>query len=1177
MFPGITSLAQQVITGANYFRGSLNQTLTEVTQRTLAELRQLPSSDPKLRSTLQRLGLGRTLEGLNSAMFRTFSLTWRYAMTQMTSQLMTQSTPGLAWYDGAFQASKAVVSDILGAAFQAMYQSLIDHRLELMLGAGLMNKSKLTRTELLRLKACIDNEGQESFYPANLLGLLGEVTDEKNNSLFADFLIDLTQFLKGHRQGQQSLLSLPPVSGQEPFMQTMPETTEERLAEEITAGLLTAKDKQLFMKILNDDKALFIDDVRQLHLRTVGSVVGGVSLDDTTSNPLFKPSAFLDILKNPGKYQSILGTADQSLTRADTALQNHFPLPLEVVSLNPQGKQITSRFDVKAKKITDQTLGRIQRLRPNHSELADLEQRVLIGDTLNKLNSQLGKRLINSFAKILKPSTAESAEPSTQGNSAEDEQLIAIFQTMYATLVRERLRLFLAAGYFGQSKLSRDEVLQLRSGTYNQEGKPVFTPVHLIEAINNNLITRREHDRFDLFLLKLSHQPDGSGRLKTLGEGYKKIKDERPVLVSGYDSTTSLQRLNTILEREKGLFIDQVKGLQLRDNQHFGADIPLDEERKRLLFQGSGLLDVVKYPDAYRLRIKQEKDPVSPRDAEPARETEPRRLRREAGLPPVTSSAARPGSVLESILFGALGGLFASARTTMPPALSGSTDEHQDTVRPLNHTARLDSTGNLALATLVAAKFNDRQLTSKRIGASTLGNQDMLAKSPGFQLLSDSLLISDRLQMEVTAFIRHLDGNEPVDASWGLGDLVNMSILKATPKTSTRVTETFMYEVLRSPHIGLAHERPENIFTADGRVRGRTGDDNDPAIFHNPETGKTTTSGPAMGLAKAMLQALARARLASYPDHDLPEAMHRTIVRQTSALTQRQASRFWQSTIAGPVAIPDIVDTLDARLAAGASILPKAQALDPVTNIMSRGRYDQGEKLFMQLSPVQQFDRVVALAGEPDYLGLDYSAEPLEQLRADMLASENRGHEVPRWQLFQFSQRAWQLFANLYDSKFAAPAEAIKRIKMAIMLNRGLIGADEARQLGQLILKLLPRRTSASDYVALKQADPGQTDALTPVQLHQFDPEQIAGMISSYEALRSFTAEHFAEVFGDSISEPELREELISFVAQTSLDRLRGSLLSGPWRSVVAQVLKDEFTEFFQGQDETKEVSQEAG
>ena len=1176
MFPGITALAQQVITGANYFRGSLNQTLTEVTQRTLTELRQVSSSDPKLRSTLQRLGLGRTLEGLNSAMFRTFSLAWRYAMTQMTSQLMTQSTPGLAWYDGAFQASKAVVSDILGSAFQAMYQSLIDHRLELMLGAGLMNKSKLTRTELLRLKACTDNEGLESFYPANLLGLLGEVTDEKSNSLFEDFLIDLTQFLKGHRQGEQSLLSLPPVAGQEQFMQTIPETTEEPLAEEITAGLLTTKDKQLFLKILNDDKALFIDDVRQLHLRTVGNVVGGVPLDDTTSNPLFKPSAFLDILKNPGKYQSILGTADRSLTRADTALQDPFPLPLEVVSLTPQGKQITSRFDVTAKKITGQTLGRIQRLLPDHSELAHLEQRVLIGDTLNKLNRQLGKQLINSFEQFRQPATGERAESSTQENSAGDEQLIAIFQTMYATLVRERQQLFLAAGYFGQGKLSRDEVLQLRSGAYNQEGKPVFTPVHLIKAINNNLSTRREHDRFDLFLLKLSHLPVGSGKSKILREGYQKIKDEKPVLVSGYDRTASLQRMNTILDREKGLFIDQVKGLQLRDNEHFGADIPLDEERKRLLFQGGGLLDVVRYPDAYRLRISQKEDPVA--DAESARETEPRRMRREAGLPPVTSSAARPRGVLESVLFGTLGGLFASARTTARPALSGSADEHQDqgTVRPLNHSIPLDSKGNLVLAALFAAKFNDRQLTSKRTGAATLGNQDMLAKSPGFQLVSDSLLISDRLQMEVTAFIRHLDDNDAIDVSWDLGDLVNMSILKATPKTSTRVTETFLCEVLRSPHIGLAHERPENIFTADGRVRGRPGDENDLAIFFNPETGKTAAGGPAMGLAKAMLQALARARLAKYPGYALPRAMHRTIVRQTDALTQQQASGYWQTAMAKSVTIPDIVDTLDARLADGGSIFPEAQSLDPVTNIMSRGRYDQGEKLFMQLSAVQQFDRVAALAGETDYLGLDYSAEPLEQLRAQMLARERHGHKVPRWQLLQFSQQAWQLFANLYDSKFAAPAEAINRIKMATMLNRGLIGADEARQLGQLILKLLPRRTSASDYVALKQAD-RQADALTPVQLHQFDPEQIAGMISSYEALRSYTGEHFAEVFGDSIGTPELREELISFVAQTSLDRLRGSLLSGPWRSVVSQVLRDEFKEFFQGQDETKEVSQEAG
>ena len=1173
MFPGINSLAQQLINGANYFRGSLNQTLTEVTQRTLAELRQLPSGDPKLRSTLQRLSLGQTLEGFNSAMFRTFSLTWRYTLTQMNSHLLTQIAPDLVHYNDAIKATKALVYDALGSAFKAMYQSVTDQRLKLLLGAGFMDESKLTRDELLRLKACIDNDGQESFYPANLLGLLGRITSGKNLSLLEDFLIDLIQFLKGRRNGQQTLLPLPSAPGsakEQQFVQTIPEDAEEGLAGAVTDGFLTFKDRQLFQKILNEDKDLFIDSVQQLHLRTVGNVVGGVPLDDTSANPLFKPSTFLNIIKNPGKYRNILGTADRSLTRADTTLQSSARLPLVVVPLNLQSKRITSQFDVKVKNITSHALNTIQRLNSDHSQRADLEQRVLIGDTLNKLNGQLARRLIDSFEKIFQPTTTGSAELSTQERGTEDDQLIAIFQTMFATVVSERLRLFLAAGYLGDGKFSRDEVLQLKSGAYDKEGKPVFVPVQLIKAVNDNLITRREYDRFDQLLLKLSHQSSNSVKLKILSEGYRKVKDSSKLLVPSYDSSESRQRLNTILNSEKGLFIDQVKGLHLRDNQHFNADIPLDEERKRLLFLGSDLLDAIRYPDAYRLQLNRKKVP----DAEPTQEAEPRRMRREAGLPPATSSAARPGGILDSVVFGVLGGLFASARgqTTMPPELSSPADEHQDggSVHPLNHSARLDSTGNLALATLLAAKFNDRQVTFSSLEVPTFSEQDMLATSPGMRLLNISSRMVLSLQMEVTDFVNHLDDGKPIVSNWDLDDLVNMAILKVIPDTAAKVSETFLYEVLKSPHIGVAHERPENVFAADGRVRGRP--DGDPVIFHNQVTGQTSTSGPGMSLAKAMLQALARVRLASYQDDGLPETLHRRIVRQADHLGQQQCSGSWQSTIAGALSVPDIVDTLDTRIAARNSILPEAQSLDPVINFLSRERYDQGKKLFMQLSALQQFNRVEALANEPDYLGLDYSAAPLEQLRADMFASIKNGRKIPHWQSLQFSQQAWQLFSHLYDSKFAAPAEAINRIKMTTTLSRGLIGVEEAQQLSKLFVSLLPRRTSASDYVSVSLAHPAQqAHSQTLVQLHRFDPVQIGEMISSYEALKSYAEEHFAEVFGDAISDPELRRELIILVAQTSLERLQGALL-GSWKNVVKQALKEEYAEIFQEHNDNNEL-----
>ena len=188
-----------------------------------------------------------------------------------------------------------------------------------------------------------------------------------------------------------------------------------------------------------------------------------------------------------------------------------------------------------------------------------------------------------------------------------------------------------------------------------------------------------------------------------------------------------------------------------------------------------------------------------------------------------------------------------------------------------------------------------------------------------------------------------------------------------------------------------------------------------------------------------------------------------------------------------------------------------------------------------------------------------------------MLASTKNGRKIPHWQSLQFSQQAWQLFSHLYDSKFAAPAEAINRIKMTTTLSRGLIGGEEAQQLSKLFIRLLPGRTSASDYVSVSLAHPAQqAHSQTLVQLHQFDPVQIGEMISSYEALKSYAEEHFAEVFGDVISDPELRWELIILVAQTSLERLQGTLLDS-WRDVVKQALKEEFAEFVKGLNDDKD------
>ena len=141
------------------------------------------------------------------------------------------------------------------------------------------------------------------------------------------------------------------------------------------------------------------------------------------------------------------------------------------------------------------------------------------------------------------------------------------------------------------------------------------------------------------------------------------------------------------------------------------------------------------------------------------------------------------------------------------------------------------------------------------------------------RLLTDSQTISARLQAEANAFINQLKtSDEPISACWNQDDLVNIAILQSTTETSGAVTECFLYEVLHSPHVGIEHEQPENIFAADGRVRGS----NDQHIFHNPATSKTAPSGAAGALARNMLQAMAIQRLAG--NSNLPVGLHGEII-----------------------------------------------------------------------------------------------------------------------------------------------------------------------------------------------------------------------------------------------------------------------------------------------------------
>ncbi|WBA83352.1 hypothetical protein [Endozoicomonas sp. GU-1] len=648
------------------------------------------------------------------------------------------------------------------------------------------------------------------------------------------------------------------------------------------------------------------------------------------------------------------------------------------------------------------------------------------------------------------------------------------------------------------------------------------------------------------------------------------------------------------MKQEKELFINDVQALHKRDKGHFKDEVSPSEAGPNVLYNPRTFLDVVKCPDNYRIVL--DNDNASPNLGTSEPTTEPplhhRRKRRDIDqpIPHLTSSATRQTGMLDNIKEG-LGRLlgYIGPMSSAPVATSSTQTRITEQATFHNGNSRsnqapgvannpqYNANASLTLATLLAAKLNGRKLPSGKDTEPTSERQELLSQAPGMQLLSDSLAIAPQLHSEVAAFIHHLNSNsDPVASQWNRDDLVNMAILLATPTTPAkipaRVTENFLQQALTSSAIGIRHEHPDNIFSAEGMVRGTgTNKGQSQSVFHNQATGETTARGPAMGLAQAMLQAMASNRLAGYSaDNQLPDSLSRQIIQQAVQLQQRQnqnsAIQPWKLTD-HKNDVTDIKGMIEQRLIPESARQPEKALHNPLINALARGQYEPGRQLFMQHSLQHQLAMVHELAGLPDYLGVDYFAEQLAQLESDLQKATSSktaaNDEITDLQSFALSQRAWQLFNNLYDAKVAVPKEAMNRVKIQAMINRrGLIEPGETRQLQELVLALLPRQASASDHAKLTikadQAIP------SPAKLHKYQHERIASIISSYSALKAFVAKQFPRVFDHAPIDPELKNELINQIARVSLYALKGKITDESWKAVVMEMLKQEYKEFIE-------------
>ncbi|MGI2027558.1 hypothetical protein [Endozoicomonas acroporae] len=239
----------------------------------------------------------------------------------------------------------------------------------------------------------------------------------------------------------------------------------------------------------------------------------------------------------------------------------------------------------------------------------------------------------------------------------------------------------------------------------------------------------------------------------------------------------------------------------------------------------------------------------------------------------------------------------------------------------------------------------------------------------------------------------------------------------------------------------------------------------------------------------------------------------------------------------------------------------------PLTRELASGNYDKAQSGFMKLPLSEQLELLVLLDKQPDHLGQNSCSGPLRQLQADArsLAAANAeeiGTRTPDWQSFRLSQRAWQLFTHLHDTRVEAFGEAINQQKITERIIREGIeqNQDNAHYLGQLVVQLLPHRTSASEQASLMAT--GTESMPTVAGLHRFTTKGITDILSSYRTIKSLVSEQFPKLFGNMVNDPQLQNELIAQIARTSLQELRGKTTADGWQQVVRDHMLAEFREW---------------
>ncbi|WP_257284885.1 hypothetical protein, partial [Endozoicomonas sp. SESOKO1] len=708
------------------------------------------------------------------------------------------------------------------------------------------------------------------------------------------------------------------------------------------------------------------------------------------------------------------------------------------------------------------------------------------------------------FMKSL-DSVATSENNRHTAQSTISGKVISEFRAMYATFSDIRLQMLSVLGYTNQQPLDHATIKKLASGIYARPATASLNTAHLLKAIEQQTQSTNPGG-FDRFMAELSEFLLSAGS----AEKAEKAEELNSDIMARQNRLHNRQLLTSILQQEQALLFENIR----------------------------------QQPDINPAReLESDSVPTPP----------------SHGMPRVQPD---PG------------------KTSAPLAIASPPgDTGKNAITPANYPV----TDTLTLANLVAAKISDRPIHHTTAPQTTDKPASPLDQSPGMKLLTGSQTLAGQLREELSALANDLaTPGKQVSTQWDQDDLINLAIVQTLPKASTgKVTETFLLNVLTSTSVGIQHQQPDHLFRADGSLRGTSQDSGTP-LFRDPSTGKTVDHGATRQLAKIMLQAMARSRLADQAENnDIPQHLSNKIIDQATQLHSRQPQKFvarlsqWLGLEQGSQASAraSLTTRLEQRLSSSQSVGITPPTDLPLVNGLVLGRYHKTQSRFMNLPPARQLELLETLASQPDYLGLNHFAEPLARLEADFAIARETPSAIPAdpdqpsdreptdWQTFQLNQRAWKLFTHLHNARFEAPAEAISRIKTAALIQRKGIepDPDEAQRLNQLVITLLPVRTSASDRAQL--IDTGGKALPGPVKLHQFGRQRITEILNSYATIKSLVSRQFQQVFGDQINDAQLQEELIAQITRTSLQELKGKT-TAQWQQAVTRQMIREFADF---------------